>query len=505
MTPVKDILKLLSATLLLAACAKQGMPSGGPKDVAPPVVIRTSPLNESLSFNESLFSVEFDEYVVLKDVDNNLIVSPPMNPKPEVKTKGHGIVVRLRDSLRVNTTYSFQFLSAIADYNEGNILPSFVYVFSTGEAIDSMMIMGNVQDALSLKPQEEPVAVMLCDDTLGVRYQTRSLKDGSFTFSHIAPGNYKLLAIRDENKNLKLDTTEACAWLDTLVAASLDSIMHPLLISTPLREKQRIISSEFLSRERIRIVAKCPMTSPTILCDSLLHWQLNPQGDTLLLWAMSRPDSLHLVLSDPSGLHDTVRLRFRSLPRTSPAVTPKLKPNFSSTMPYFDTLRFLLQLPVSMTDTLFHYLSSDSTEEGFAHCLPSSPLPQNLAGDTLYASLAANWRPTPGKTYALRLMSIDTISLNLHITKPEDYGNIHLSAPDGWLYQLLDDKDNVMPSFSNLKPGKYRIRAIDDRDGNGQWTPGDYFSGRQPERVLYYAKTLDVRANWDMEEIWNLR
>ena len=82
------------------------------------------------------------------------------------------------------------------------------------------------------------------------------------------------------------------------------------------------------------------------------------------------------------------------------------------------------------------------------------------------------------------------------------------------IIQLTNEKGDVLRkqtvtqsgriTFSNLKGGKYNIRAIFDTDGNQQWTPGDYWTMRQPERVLYFEKTLELRENWDMEEKWTL-
>ena len=59
-------------------------------------------------------------------------------------------------------------------------------------------------------------------------------------------------------------------------------------------------------------------------------------------------------------------------------------------------------------------------------------------------------------------------------------------------------------TFSNLKGGKYGFRAIIDSDGNSQWTPGDYWLHRQPERIILFEKTLELRENWDMEEKWTV-
>ena len=60
-------------------------------------------------------------------------------------------------------------------------------------------------------------------------------------------------------------------------------------------------------------------------------------------------------------------------------------------------------------------------------------------------------------------------------------------------------------TFPNLKGGKYKFRAIVDTDGNLEWTPGDYWLRRQPERVIFFEKTLELRENWDMEEKWAIK
>ena len=79
------------------------------------------------------------------------------------------------------------------------------------------------------------------------------------------------------------------------------------------------------------------------------------------------------------------------------------------------------------------------------------------------------------------------------------------------IVELLDEKGNVLKDkklnsygtlkFSNIKPAKYRVRVIIDSNGNGIWDIGDFASQRQPERVVYLDKTLDIRANWDFEEV----
>ena len=114
----------------------------------------------------------------------------------------------------------------------------------------------------------------------------------------------------------------------------------------------------------------------------------------------------------------------------------------------------------------------------------------------------------------------DSLSVAVSVTKAEEYGNLTVEVRDSTLLlppdyitivQLLDEKEAVVASenafanvfktpFPHLKPGKYRVRAIVDKNRNGKWDTGDFAAGIQPERVVYLPKTLDIRANWDFEE-----
>jgi len=160
------VIPVWAALLLgtLAGCAKQGYPSGGPVDRTPPKVQVATPPSGTADFAAQEFTLQTDEYITIKDADNNILVSPPMKEKPEYTVRGHKVTVRIKDTLQENTTYLFQFKGAIVDFNEGNPLPTFEYVFSTGAVIDSMTLRGRVVDALTLKASKETVSVLAYDE-----------------------------------------------------------------------------------------------------------------------------------------------------------------------------------------------------------------------------------------------------------------------------------------------------------------------------------------------------
>lgn len=509
---------LLAAMLLLAACAKEGFPSGGPKDEKPPVVLNAIPQNGSSNFTDKEFLINFDEYVTVRDAENNILISPPMKHKPEFGTKGRGILVRIKDTLMPNTTYLFQFKEGIADFNEGNVLPSYEYVFSTGSSIDSMSIHGQVQDAFSQKPSTDPITVVAYSaqqvvdfdslrraaDTLQRQssyadsivslqqpmYMTRCDKEGRFQLNHLRQGQYLLLALNDGDKNLRLNTGEAMAFLDTLVTAqhmpaapdtattdtailsdstlsATDSILNStpspnavyppitpvtLNLSLAKTERQRVAKSEFKAKGHIEIVTMCPLSSQYTLryLDSTVAAPLyiapNAKNDTLLIWTPNRNcDSISLVLSD-TNFTDTLRLHFHSNPQAKdnkpiPGAKPASMRNIvSATHPYYDTLHVAFLYPVDslvVSDTFPQPVTilslADSTT---SHCSL-----QLAANCTHSASTRASilFQGKPGQKYQITIpegcvrdvygrLNADALTINTELTKVENYGNIHVQV-----------------------------------------------------------------------------
>ena len=133
---------LVLVSLILTHCANRGTTSGGDKDVTPPVVIKSVPENFSVNFDATEIKIYFDEYIKMKDLQRQLIISPPMDPEPEITPLGTAskfITIRISDTLLPHTTYAFNFGESIADNNEGNLFPYYKYVFSTGSYIDSLI------------------------------------------------------------------------------------------------------------------------------------------------------------------------------------------------------------------------------------------------------------------------------------------------------------------------------------------------------------------------------
>ena len=91
---------LFPLIILSWSCAQQGSPSGGPRDEDPPVVILSDPPNYSTQFKDKKIRVTFDEYIVLENVNQQLIVSPPQAEQPTVKLRKKTIIIEFEEELR---------------------------------------------------------------------------------------------------------------------------------------------------------------------------------------------------------------------------------------------------------------------------------------------------------------------------------------------------------------------------------------------------------------------
>ena len=220
-------------------CAQQGSPTGGPRDEDPPVVVESEPPNYSTRFEAKKILITFDEFVVLDNVNQELIVSPPMEEKPEVKLRKKTMVVQFEEALKDSTTYTFNFGSAIKDLHEGNKLLNFEYVFSTGDVLDSLSVKGTLKYADDLSEPEEPISIMLYDDLRDSvplidipLYVGRSDDSGVFSVNNLRPDTYKVFALKDGNNNFLFDLpSEEIAFLDTSLIVNAEFARQLLLES----------------------------------------------------------------------------------------------------------------------------------------------------------------------------------------------------------------------------------------------------------------------------------
>ena len=223
------ILPFTVIILILYACASTGTPDGGPYDETPPKFVRATPDPNSTGNTRKKIAIEFDEFIKIENAAEKVIISPPQTEMPEVKASGKRVLVEFFDTLRANTTYTIDFGDAIVDNNEGNPMGNFAYAFSTGETIDTMEVAGTVLNAQDLEPIKG-IQVGLhknLNDTAFTKLPfdriSRTDSRGRFSIKGVAPGKYRIYALKDGNQNYLFDSkTEIIAYSDSLIIPSME-------------------------------------------------------------------------------------------------------------------------------------------------------------------------------------------------------------------------------------------------------------------------------------------
>ncbi len=443
-------------SLLAGGCAQIGMPDGGPKDTIAPKLIRATPENLSRNVTGNKITLEFDEYIDVQNLQQNLIISPLQNRNPAIIANPRSITLRFRDTLLPNTTYTVQFGDAIKDNNEGNVYRDLSYVFSTGNTIDSLSIEGKVILA-ETGGTDSTLTVMLyrnAADTAVLKkkpnYIAKVNGDGSFIFRNLPGASFKIYALKDGDGGKTYNAkSELFAFADEEVSSE-DS--KPITLFAYAAEKATDI--------KIIPTLKSP-------ADKRLRYTATVQGKQDLF------EPLELVFNNPLKETDSNKIY----------LTDTLFSRISGVRFTTDTTakKILLSAPWQADKALVLIIEKDAVKDSAGNSLAKN--------DTLRFNTKA--REDYGKL-TLRFNDLDLAQIPvLQFLTGNDIKYSYALTGKEW-------------SSNMFIPGQYGIRILYDRDKNGKWTPGNYEKKLQPEIALTLPQTLNVKADWDNESEINL-
>lgn len=528
--------------LLAAGCAIRVAPTGGEKDITPPKVLAATPDTFATNFNSKTIEIEFDEYFQVNDFGGKLVVSPPLEITPEYKIKGKKLILTLQDNLRPNTTYNFNFGTAISDINENTPLGNFNYVFSTGAFIDSLSVSGNVVNAFSLTA-EKGVTVMLYTDTgdsLPYKnkpvYFAKTDDGGGFTLSYIAPGQYKIFVLKETNNNYLYDSEdEQIAFVDSLVQSEKKPALSFRLFQAP-KKKQKLLKNTYTAPGKLVLLFNKPVQNFKLknLNDSantnFYVAEYNTKRDSLIVWFTKKTsDTLRLAVFDNGIAYDTLKIDARKkLKGTARSGAAPLDTMLRVTLPTIVSgkadrlgqIKLDFSHPVADINWDMIKLYSGTQAVAYKHEYTDSANRQvsiiyPFSDDTEYKLLA-------GKGAFTDVFGFKNDSLKSTFTlKPErDYGTmaLNLTLPDSlgrtYILQLLNSKNEVLKEqvitrsqkidYGFLAAGIYGFRLVIDENKNGKWDTGNYNEHTQPEVVLYSSEKPNIRAAWDLTVEWDL-
>lgn len=513
----------LAAIFIFSSCANIVMPSGGEKDLSPPKLIASSPKNKNLQFKEKKISFYFDETVQLKNPESNILISPLIeNVVYKVKNKRIDFILP-DEPLLPNTSYTINFNGAVVDATESNIALLDAYTFSTGTALDTLMISGTVFDAEKQEAIKDVLVAIYADslsyDSLPKRVATvftYSSAEGKFSVGGLQNKNYQVLAFLDANKNRLLDPYEE-AFASSFAPVLADTVDQKIILNLSTAEQKNIrIKEKQVKKDRALIILnkKYLDVSVRVLDTPAFIWNLSPEKDSIqIYYSKTLVDTSAIVLLSGNDLIDTLQLLPSKTKGTLSVPLEKNDLNGRKIAPGKSTLTCSTDYPY--TKMLKDSISLSSDEKPVAYTL-----------DTAFAAIRLNGNWEEGKSYTLKAKAGAFLGYNGQLSKesiisfsvytPEETGTIVLkingSVEAGTLVELLNEKKEVVQSlpfsslinFSYLKPGDYYLRLLFDSNKNGRWDSGDYYLQKQAEKVLYYSTLKHVRPNWDNEFEWNL-
>ncbi|MBW2961925.1 Ig-like domain-containing protein [Mesonia aestuariivivens] len=516
-------------------CAKRGMPTGGDLDTIPPAFINALPENYSTKFKAEEIRIKFDEYIKLKDPQRQIIVSPPMDPKPELYPMGsasENVRIKITDTLQENTTYTINFGNSIVDNNEGNPLPFFKYVFSTGAYVDSLMVKGSIKDAYQPKT-DEFISVMLyeIDSTFNdsvvfnkmptyISYTQDTLN--TFSVENMKEGKYKMVAILDKNQNYKFDPrSDKIGFVDSLITLPTNkniqiSIFKEVLDFQIQRPKQ--ISKQHLifgyrgnpEETQIELISEKP-------ADFDYKIIKDREKDTLHYWfkPYKEVDSLLFKVTHQKYT-DTVYTKIRDMKKDSLEITPLTKGSFDVDKDFKITANLPL---VKLDSSYITIINQDSIAIPFqyqfeefenTYALNFEKEQKQIFNIKLLPGAITDFYEHTNDTLNFKIKTPDFADLgvlNMTITNLKSYPVIaQLTNNKGEVYKEVihqENEGNVL-NFKYINPGKYLLRIIYDENNNGAWDTGNYLQKTQPEEIIYYPKEIEIRANWDVMETFKL-
>lgn len=576
-------LLILVLVFIISACATVVAPNGGLKDTSPPIPLSYDPLNGSMNMQEKEVVIKFDEFVVLKELLQQMIVSPQMPETPDVSIRGKKLIIKIPDSLRENTTYTIFFGDAVVNYKENLPVHNFEYHFSTGNVVDSLQLHGKVVSAFNHTIYEELYVMLykkIGDSVLYKQkpyYLTKAESNGSFHLHNLAPGEYQIYALKDINRNYIFDQEiEEIAFYETTVnpyypamavQVKTDSIINDsiepqapqtpedikLFVYSERPKKIRFLTKKIFRPNKVVFTFNRGINDFRIIpqdfsSDSIWHFDTYSRNrDTVTTFLLGlKNDTINVIIAEGEQHIDTLELvlikaKKKKQEETSgffgikkaqkDTMPPKPKPipkisyqnNISNSFHFFSEIEFKFKVPLNSyylerielykaRDTLWipvryeAWLSDTANRQRIR-------IKSKLEERAKYKLLIRD-----SSFFDLYSATNDSITRTFTATQMREYGSLKLELEyqggEQLIIQLLNEKEAVLRediisssktiNYPYLIDGKYKLKAIVDKNKNGKWDSGVLETKTLPERIQYVSKIIDIRANWDNEQIWEI-
>lgn len=517
----------------LASCATQSTPQGGPKDETAPTLVSSNPKDQQLNVDTRTITLTFDEEVQQNNLQKELLITPNINTRYKVVSDKNELRLEFEQPLQDSTTYTFNFREGITDITEKNKVQGMRLSFSTGSYIDSSKVSGTVVNLLKQTPEKDAVvALYQAQDTLSIRknrpyYLTTTDAQGNYSLKNVKEGSYRMYALVDKNNNTFYDSEEErIAYLAApiTITPNTDSVK---LQTVKIDTKKPILMTreKFLERfvatynEGVQQVVARPVGGT----DTLLT-RISPDGKALEVFKTPKFTGGKTILAavDSAGNNsqDTLDIAFEGKRSTRVQGAKLQVMNIGQKGEYKIGQEVVveLQTPIRIIGASPLKLMSDST------LIQELKYPEQVSIDRTNTELRFTLPNINNRLRQVTLVLDSTAiqplegealslpQLQLAIAEGKGTGSLSGTAEtdkQSFIIQLLNNEYKVVEQiankktfrFRNVAPGNYFLRVLIDADGNGKWDKADPTFQRLPEPVYLYPKPVEVRANWEVEDL----
>lgn len=533
-------ISFLGLVFLLGACANVGAPTGGPKDETPPRLLSSVPKQGQTNYKGRGVTLEFDEYLKLKNPKEEIIITPNVKD-PKFTVKKNLFLIEFPEKLSDSTTYSIAFREAIQDLNEGNPAEDLRLAFSTGNIIDSLKISGTVTELIKGVPAEKYTVAVYSQDTFSMFkhkpvFFTRTNKEGKFNISNLKSGNYHIYAWDDKNKNLSLESqSEKFGFLpDTLnLTRDIDSLQLNAisLDSRPITVTGIRSLGHFTKIRLNKNVVNYTLKSNDLTDRKINHSFSGSQAEIDIFPNKPAGDSTLITIHALDSLNQTIDTTFYLKQTTAKSLKEKIKITPGKAEVSDETQKLFAKITVS---ELIKSTNLDSIYVQLDSIKRAAFQPNEIKCDTIRKVItlekqfekkdSINWKEAKLKFGKMAFISIygdssKQTAAPISIIKSEEQAVLIFeskSAKPNTIIQIVNDKLEVIASlphskltaFKNLPASTLMARAIIDTNGNGKWDPGNPKKKTLPENIIYYLndqkkKQIPLRANWEVNIKWN--
>lgn len=513
-------------------CAQVVPPTGGKRDSIPPTLVESNPLNKTLNFKGRKIELFFDEYVVVDNINQKLVITPEADNPYSYKQNGMSVSLSFKNDFQDSTTYTLNFGDAIKDFAEKNPAKNLKLVFSTGSTLDSGRVYGTIKDLRTNKPVFDAlVGLYNVSDTLNIAkqkpyYFSRTDSSGVFSIENIQTRQYELIAIDDKNRNMLWNAKdERMGFLGRTITAGTDSMAYNLNMflsdNTPLKVQRTLPKvnnySVVFSKaiENVEVTFMNKDTLPYLLetnGTNLKFFNVEPHPDTTLV-KLKTLDSLGISSEFEQKIaFQAQRGKQRQLDPLSLTTFPEANKPVTNTFTY----KLILNKPIQKIDDQKIAIISDSlTHEPLSAFKYSWNKNHNILSIDAksFAKDTVKFDIPKGSIISVEGDTLPRTMLRHPILNEEDFGVIRGRVTNAdtslrYIIELVDEQYKVVAAlyetpytFSNIPQGKYFLRATLDRNRNRRWDTGQMDKGLQPEPIYYTPDKTFLKANFELNNI----